>query len=57
MLEGGRKWEVGIDIYTLLYMEWISNKDLLHSTGKSTQYSVVTSMGKEAKKEWIEVYV
>ena len=27
---------VGIDIYTLLCMEWMSNKDLLYSTGKST---------------------
>ena len=28
--------EVGIDIYTLLYTEWMSNKDLLYSIGKST---------------------
>ena len=30
-------------------------KDLLDSTGKSTQYSVMTYMGKESKKEWIYV--
>ena len=35
----------------------MSIKDLLYSTGKSTQYSVVTCMGKESKKEWIYVYV
>ena len=25
--------EFGIDMYTLLYLKWISNKDLLYSTG------------------------
>ena len=35
------KWEVGIDIYTLLWIEWMSNKHLLYITGKSTQYSVI----------------
>ena len=30
---------------------------VLYSTGNSTQYSVVTYMGKESKKEWIYVYV
>ena len=35
----------------------IINKDLLYSTGNSTQYSVKTYMGKESEKEWIYVYV
>ena len=26
-----------IDMYTLLYLKWITNKDLLYSTGNSTQ--------------------
>ena len=30
--------------------------NLLYSTGNSTQYSVMTYMGKESKKEWIYVY-
>ena len=55
---GGRdKWEIGIDIYTLLYIKQITNKGLLYSTGNSTQYSVMTYMGKDSKKEWIYVYV
>ena len=29
--------------------------DLLHSTGNSTQYSAITNMGKESKKEWMYV--
>ena len=31
---------------TLLYMEWMGNGVLLYSTGNSTQYSVITNMGK-----------
>ena len=54
---GGINWEIGIDIYTLLYIKWITNKDLLYSIGNSTQYSVMTYMGKEPKKEWIHIYV
>ena len=36
--------EFGTDTYTLLYMKQITNKDLLYSTGNSTQYSVMTYM-------------
>ena len=57
MLERGINCKFGIDIYTLLYMEYISNRDLLYSTGTSTQYSVVTYEGKESEKEWMYVYV
>ena len=49
--------EIGIDIYTLLYIKLITNKNLLYSTRNSTQYSVMTYMGIESKKEWIYVYV
>ena len=47
---GGIDWETGIDIYTLLYMKWVTNKDLLYSTGNSTHYSVMTYIRKESKK-------
>ena len=40
------------DIYTLLYIKQITNKDLLYSTENSTQYSRVAYMGKESKSEW-----
>ena len=50
---GRIKWKVGIDMYTLLYVEQMSNKDLPCSTGKSTEYSIVTYMRKEPEKEWI----
>ena len=32
-LEGGIVKEFGFDMYTLLYLKWITNKDLLYSTG------------------------
>ena len=48
--------ETGIDIYTLLYIKYITKKDLLYNTGNTTQHSVVTYMGKEFGKEWIYVY-
>ena len=35
----------------LLYIEKIINKDLLYSTGNSTQYSVIIYMGKESEKD------
>ena len=55
-LGGGKNWKIEIDIYTLLYIKWITNKDLLYNTGNS-HYSIMTYMGKELKKEWIYVYV
>ena len=47
---GGIKWEVGINIHTVLYIKQISNKDLLYSRGKSTQYCVTTYMPKGYEK-------
>ena len=39
-----------IDIFTLLYIKSITNNDLLHSTGSSTQYSAMTSKGTGSKR-------
>ena len=58
--EGRINWESGIDLYTLLDIKQITNKDLLDSTGNSAQYSLMAYMGKESKKrkkEWIYAYV
>ena len=53
--EGGEvrrgSWETGIDMYALLYIKQMTNKDLSYSTGKSTQNSAMTHMGKEPKKK------
>ena len=32
----GMYWEVGIDIYTLLFIKWLINENLLYSAGIST---------------------
>ena len=44
--------EVGINRYTLLYIEQINNKDLLYSTGNYTQYLIITYNRKETEKEY-----
>ena len=40
--EEGTVREFGTDMCTLLYLKWITNKDLLYSTGNSAQYYVTT---------------
>ena len=49
--------EFGMDIYTLLYLKWITNKDLLYSIGSSAQCYVAAWMGEEFGGECIHVYV
>ena len=53
----GINWKTGTNMYTQLYLTQITNKDLLYSTGNSIQYSVMSYMGTESKKEWIYMYV
>ena len=46
--EGGREGivrEFGIDMYILLYLKRLTNKDLLYSTGNSAQCYVAGWMG------------
>ena len=56
MVTKGERWGRvklggGGNTYTRLYIKQMINKDLLHSLGTSTQYSVVTHMGEESEKE------
>ena len=44
---GGRNKKHRIDRYTVLYLKWIINKDLLYSTWKSAQCYVAAWMGGE----------
>ena len=46
-----------IKIYTLLYIKQITNKELLYSTGNSTQYLVITYNGRECKNKYIYLYI
>ena len=56
-------WDAGIvrefrmDMSTLLYLKWITNKDLLYSIGNSTQCYVAAWMGKEFGEKRIHIYV
>ena len=52
MVTGGRvgvrdSLEFGMGTHTLLYLKWITNKDLLYSTGNSAQGYVAAWMGQE----------
>jgi len=46
-----------MDKHTLLYLKWITNKDLLYSTWNSAQWYVAAWMGGELGGEWIHVFV
>ena len=46
--------EFGMDMYTLLHLKWISNKDLPYSTGSSAQCCAAAWMGGESGREWIQ---
>ena len=49
--------EFGMDRYTLLYLKWISNKNLLYSTGNSARCYVAAWMGGGFDGERIHIYV
>ena len=46
-----------MDMHTLLYLKWITNKDVLYSTRNFAQCYVAACMGGEFGGEWINVYV
>ena len=48
--------ELGIDMYTLLCLKVITDKDLAQSTGNSAQYFITTEMGKEFEKGYTCMY-
>ena len=52
---GGINQELGMNTHTLLYLKWITNKDLLYRTGNSAQCYVAAWMGGEFGGEWIPV--
>ena len=46
---GRKNQEFAINIHTAIYK--IVNNDLLYTIGNSTQYSIISYMGKEFEKE------
>ena len=49
-------WKFGIGMYTLLYLKWITNKDLQYSTENSAQCYVAAWMRGECGRECIHIY-
>ena len=49
--------DFGINKYILLYLKWITNKDLLYHTWNSAQYYVAAWMGEKFGGAWIHLYV
>ena len=49
--------EFGKVMYALLYLKWITNKDLLYSTWNSAQCYVPPGWEQGFGGEWIHVYV
>ena len=53
----GRVRELGMDMYTLLYLKWKTNKDLLYSTGNFAQCYVAAWMeGSLGENGYMYVY-
>ena len=51
IIELGIVGEFGIDMYILLFLKWITNKDLLYSTGNSTYLILCNNLnGKRTEK-------
>ena len=48
--------EFKVNMYTLQYLKWIANKNLLYSTWNSTQCYAAAWTGRTFEGEWIHVY-
>ena len=48
--------EFGMDMYTLLYLKWITNEGLLYSPWNSPECYVAGWVGGEFGGEWTHVY-
>ena len=46
-----------MDMYTLLFLKWVTNKDLLRSIDNSAQCRVAVWVGEESGEEWLHVYL
>ena len=48
--------EFGMDMYSLLYLKWITNKGLLYSIGNSAQCYVAAWMGVLGENGYMYMY-
>ena len=56
-MEGRTVREFGIDMYSLLYLKWITCKDILYNTCNFALCCIAAWMGGKFGGEWIQVYV
>ena len=49
--EWGVNKKVGMSIYRVIHLNKVINKDLLYSTGNSTEHIVITCLGEKSPKE------
>jgi len=47
--------EFGVGLYTVLYLKWIINKDLLYSTWNSAQHYVAAWMGGKVRTSYTPI--
>ena len=45
--------EFGMNMYTMRYLKWMTNRDLLHSTWNSTQCYVAACVGRAFERDWM----
>ena len=50
---GGINQEFGINIYTLLYIKQVNDKNLPHSIGNYSQYLMIMDIGKSIMEKWV----
>ena len=50
-------WEIGIEVYILLYIKQITNKNLPYSAVNSAQYIVIAYLGIKSKKKRECMYI
>ena len=48
--------ELGMNMFTLLYLKWITNKGLLYSIGNSAQYYVAAWVGVLGENGYMYMY-
>ena len=47
--------QFGMDMYTVVYLKWITNKVVLYSTGNSAQFYVAAWIGGKLGGEWMYI--
>ena len=54
---GRINYDLGIKLYTPLYIKLITNKNLLYNTGNHAQYLIIAFSGKESKRVHTHIYI